>query len=124
MTVGGGYVVRPACVPVCLSVGLVQKQSADYTETPTNRENRLLTFGGDPVMNTYSASPVHFPRHSADTQSVTMRSWRRLSHDAFTSDVSASRLCGDLTLMVELGQIISRHIAICLLMIWPSSTEM
>ena len=33
---------------------------------------------------------------TADTQSVTRRSWRRLSHDAFAPDVSASRLCGDL----------------------------
>jgi len=40
---------------------------------------------------------------TADTQSVTRRSWRRLSHDAFAPDVSASRLCGDLTLMRDMS---------------------
>ena len=30
---------------------------------------------------------------TADTQSVIRRSWRRLSHDAFAFDMSASRLC-------------------------------
>ena len=43
---------------------------------------------------------------TADSQSVTRRAWRCLSHDAFASDASASRLsrlCGDLTLMSDMS---------------------
>ena len=40
---------------------------------------------------------------TADSQLVTRRAWRRLSHDAFASDVSPSRLCGDLTLMSDMS---------------------
>ena len=33
----------------------------------------------------------------SDTPLITSRAWHRLSHDAFASDLSASRLCGDIT---------------------------
>ena len=50
-----------------LWAGLLQKLSADFTETwcydwPTNQKN-LLTFGGDRVLNTDSRLLFHFPHH-------------------------------------------------------------
>jgi hypothetical protein len=46
---------------------------------------------------------IHFTLHvkkpCADTQLVTSRAWRLLSHDAFASDLAASKLCADLDVL-------------------------
>ena len=39
---------------------------------------------------------LHVTREHSDTQWITRRAWRRLSSEAFPSDLAASALCGDL----------------------------
>jgi len=39
----------------------------------------------------------------SDTQLIASRAWRRLSHDAFASDLSESRLCGDTTELADMS---------------------
>ena len=39
----------------------------------------------------------------SDTQLITSRAWSRLSHDAFASDLSESRLCGDTTELADMS---------------------
>ena len=38
-----------------------------------------------------------------ETQTVTSRAWRRLSRDAFASDLAASRLCSDLDALSDMS---------------------
>lgn len=40
---------------------------------------------------------LHVNRPASDAQKVTRRAWRRLSRDAFASDLAASKLCSDLS---------------------------
>jgi len=40
-------------------------------------------------------------REYSDTEWITRRAWRRLSSDAFASDLAASALCGDLTALED-----------------------
>ena len=73
----------------------------------TNRDTGVIDLKvSDPISDhslIYFTTCLILTKPTADTQSVTRRSWRRLSHDAFASDVSASRLCGDLTLMRDMS---------------------
>jgi len=67
MIVGGGYVISPVYVSVCLLAGLLRKQPADYIDLdvmtgPTNEKN-WSTFGGDLVMGTDSRSLLHCRHH-------------------------------------------------------------
>jgi len=40
---------------------------------------------------------LHVNRPASHTQKITRRAWRRLSRDAFVSDLAASKLCSDLS---------------------------
>lgn len=44
---------------------------------------------------------LHVMREHSDTQWIMHRVWRRLSSDAFTSDLAASALCSDLMVLED-----------------------